>query len=453
MKVKLLLKKTAIAAMLLPLACQAWAETKPANDMTAPLHLMKADYPTPYGNPSVDDVSKVLDRVFTYLDAATPTQAINAKTKKEITNFNQIDDDTVFAPGDFRLTSYEWGVTYAGMLAAGGATGDKRYKDYVNKRLTLLANLAPATLARMKSNPQSKSPVRGMLEPHALDDIGAVCAAIVKAKREGLQADVKPLLDSCVTFIRTKEHRLSDGTLARVRPQVDTLWLDDLFMAVPALAQLGKLTGDASYYDDAVKQVEQFSKRMFNERKGIYMHGWVQGMDVHPEFHWARANGWAVMTMVELLDVLPKDHPGYPMVLKQLRAHVKGLASYQDGTGLWHQLLDRNDTYLETSATAIYAYSMARAINKGYIDKMAYAPAVMLAWNAAATKVNAKGQVEGVCVGTGMGFDPAFYAYRPVNVYAAHGYGPVLLAGAEIITMLKTNKFEINDSSLQLLVK
>ena len=453
MKVKLLLKKTAIAAMLLPLACQAWAETKPANDMTAPLHLMKADYPTPYGNPSVDDVSKVLDRVFTYLDAATPTQAINAKTKKEITNFSQIDDDTVFAPGDFRLTSYEWGVTYAGMLAAGGATGDKRYKDYVNKRLTLLANLAPATLARMKSNPQSKSPVRGMLEPHALDDIGAVCAAIVKAKREGLQADVKPLLDSCVTFIRTKEHRLSDGTLARVRPQVDTLWLDDLFMAVPALAQLGKLTGDASYYDDAVKQVEQFSKRMFNERKGIYMHGWVQGMDVHPEFHWARANGWAVMTMVELLDVLPKDHPGYPMVLKQLRAHVKGLASYQDGTGLWHQLLDRNDTYLETSATAIYAYSMARAINKGYIDKMAYAPAVMLAWNAVATKVNAKGQVEGVCVGTGMGFDPAFYAYRPVNVYAAHGYGPVLLAGAEIITMLKTNKFEINDSSLQLLVK
>lgn len=453
MKVKLLLKKTAIAAMLLPLACQAWAETKPANDMTAPLHLMKADYPTPYGNPSVDDVAKVLDRVFTYLDAATPTQAINAKTKKEITNFSQIDDDTVFAPGDFRLTSYEWGVTYAGMLAAGGATGDKRYKDYVNKRLTLLANLAPATLARMKSNPQSKSPVRGMLEPHALDDIGAVCAAIVKAKHEGLQADVKPLLDSCVTFIRTKEHRLSDGTLARVRPQVDTLWLDDLFMAVPALAQLGKLTGDASYFDDAVKQVEQFSKRMFNERKGIYMHGWVQGMDVHPEFHWARANGWAVMTMVELLDVLPKDHPGYPMVLKQLRAHVKGLASYQDGTGLWHQLLDRNDTYLETSATAIYAYSMARAINKGYIDKMAYAPAVMLAWNAVATKVNAKGQVEGVCVGTGMGFDPAFYAYRPVNVYAAHGYGPVLLAGAEIITMLKTNKFEINDSSLQLLLK
>jgi hypothetical protein len=67
-----------------------------------------------------------------------------------------------------------------------------------------------------------------------------------------------------------------------------------------------------------------------------------------------------------------------------------------------------------------------------------------------ATKVNSKGQVEGTCVGTGMAFDPAFYYYRPVNVFAAHGYGPVLLAGSEIINLLKNNSFEINDSSLQL---
>ena len=74
----------------------------------------------------------------------------------------------------------------------------------------------------------------------------------------------------------------------------------------------------------------------------------------------------------------------------------------------------------------------------------------LLAWNAVATKVNAKGQVEGTCVGTGMAFDPAFYYYRPVNVFAAHGYGPVLLAGAEIINLLKTHSFEMNDGSVQL---
>jgi rhamnogalacturonyl hydrolase YesR len=226
-----------------------------------------------------------------------------------------------------------------------------------------------------------------------------------------------------------------------------------MFMSVPALAQMGKYTGNVKYFDDAVKQVNQFSGRMFNKEKGIYMHGWVQSMTDHPQFHWARANGWAVMTMVELLEVLPKDHPGYAGVLAQLQAHIKGLAKYQDGTGFWHQLLDRNDSYLETSATAIYTYSIARAINRGYVDKMTYAPMTLLAWNAVASKVNDKGQVEGTCVGTGMGFDPAFYYYRPINVFAAHGYGPVLLAGAEVILLLKDSQFEINDSSIQLKIQ
>ena len=74
---------------------------------------------------------------------------------------------------------------------------------------------------------------------------------------------------------------------------------------------------------------------------------------------------------------------------------------------------------------------------------------VILAWNAVTSKVNEKGQVEGTCVGTGMGFEPAFYCYRPVNVYAAHGYGPVLLAGAEMIRLIENHSIDINDSALQ----
>jgi rhamnogalacturonyl hydrolase YesR len=122
----------------------------------------------------------------------------------------------------------------------------------------------------------------------------------------------------------------------------------------------------------------------------------------------------------------------------------------QDGTGFWHQLLDRNDSYLETSATAIYAYCIARAVNKGWLDAKAYGPMALLAWNAVSTKINANGQVEGTCVGTGMGFDPAFYYYRPVNVFAAHSYGPVLLAGAEMYRLLQQHPFEINDSAVQM---
>jgi unsaturated rhamnogalacturonyl hydrolase len=443
----LIARAALLLASVLPLGAQA---AGPANDVTTPLHLMKPDYPTPYGAPTVQDVTKVIGRVYDYLERVTPAKVVDRKTGAEITDLSKVNADTILAPGDFRLTSYEWGVTYAGMLAAGEATGDARYTNYTFDRVKLLADLAPRYQAQLKADPQAASPIHGLLEPHALDDIGAVCAAMIKAKRAGSKANLAPILDTCRNFVSVREFRLADGTLARNRPQPNTLWLDDMFMSIPALAQMGKLTGERKYYDDAVKQVRQFAQRMFNKDKGIYMHGWVQGMDVHPEFHWARANGWAVMAMVELLDVLPADHPGRKAVIEQLRAHVKGIASYQDGTGFWHQLLDRNDTYLETSATAIYSYAIARAVNHGYIDKAAYAPVAMLAWNAVATKVNAKGQVEGTCVGTGMGFDPAFYYYRPVNVFAAHGYGPVLLAGSEIITMLKNHPFEINDSSLQL---
>jgi len=62
---------------------------------------------------------------------------------------------------------------------------------------------------------------------------------------------------------------------------------------------------------------------------------------------------------------------------------------------------------------------------------------VSLGWNAVAREVNAQGQVENTCVGTGMGWDPMFYYFRPVSVFAAHGYGTVLLAGAEMIALRK----------------
>ncbi|MHA6247396.1 glycoside hydrolase family 88/105 protein [Pontibacter sp. CAU 1760] len=430
----------------------AQAQVTPAkvSDTTTPLHAMQPDYPTPYGQATAKDVTQVLQRVHAYLDAATPARLLDKETKKPVTDLKKLRNSIVMEQGDFRLTSYEWGVTYAGMLLAGEATGDARFTNYTAQRLGFLAELAPYYRKELNKNPDLETPLRQVLQPRALDDAGAMAAAMIKASRAGVtKANLRPLIDNYIDYIMHKEFRLPDGTLARNRPLPNTIWLDDMFMSVPALAQMGKLTGEQQYYDEAVKQVVQISERMFNKEKGLYMHGWVQGMEPHPQFHWARANGWAVMTLVELLDVLPENHVGYPKVLAQLRAHVAGLAAYQSGEGFWHQLLDRNNSYLETSATAIYAYSIARAINRGWIDRQAYGPMVLLAWNAVATKVNAKGQVEGTCVGTGMAFDPAFYFYRPISVYAAHGYGPVLLAGAEIIHLLKNSKYEMNDSSVQ----
>jgi unsaturated rhamnogalacturonyl hydrolase len=61
---------------------------------------------------------------------------------------------------------------------------------------------------------------------------------------------------------------------------------------------------------------------------------------------------------------------------------------------------------------------------------------VAFGWNAAASKVNAAGQVEGICVSTGMAFDPAFYYHRPVSKFAAHGYGPLIYAASEVFSLL-----------------
>lgn len=428
-----------------------YAQQKPGNDVTTPLHALKVEYPVPYEPMTREGIKAVLDKVFTYLDAVTPAQMINKQTKAPITDINSIDTNTILKQGDFRLNSYEWGVTYAGMLLAAETTGDKKYNTYVQQRFAFLSEWVPAVKKQVakgiyKSN---NYPFRQTIEPKALDDAGAICAAMIKAQRAGVNNNLRPIIDNYIDFVANKEYRLKDGTLARMRPQANTLWLDDLYMGVPALAQMGKLTGDRKYFDDAVKQIQLFAQRMFNKEKGVYMHGWVESMETHPEFRWARANGWALMAKVELLDVLPEDHPGRPFVLEQLKAHAKGLAALQSGSGFWHQLLDREDSYLETSATAIYAYCIAHACNKGWLDPVAYAPMAMLAWNAVSTKVNAQGQVEGTCVGTGMAFDPAFYYHRPVNVYAAHGYGPVLLAGAEMYRLVEKNPFKINDSSLQ----
>ena len=171
------------------------------------------------------------------------------------------------------MTSYEWGVVYSGMLLAAETTGDPAFKDYVARRLALVATLAD----HYRAHPVPNGPLRSVLEPRALDDAGSLCAAMIKASRAGVAADLRPMIDNFIGFISTKEFRLADGTLARNRPQPSTLWLDDLYMGVPALAQMGKLTGERRYTDDAVKQVLQFSPRMFNREQGLFMHGWVQG--------------------------------------------------------------------------------------------------------------------------------------------------------------------------------
>ena len=107
-------------------------------DATTPLHLLKPDYPIPYGIPKPDEVTAVLNRVHGYLNSVTPPAFQNEKTGEIFTDASKIDPNTILQRGDFRIVSYEWGVTYSGMLLALENTGDARFKDYVSTRMKFI---------------------------------------------------------------------------------------------------------------------------------------------------------------------------------------------------------------------------------------------------------------------------------------------------------------------------
>ncbi len=442
---------TAITFVCLLISCSnpSFENSGKRNQPAVMLHELPPAYVSPYGIPSIDDIKLILERIRIYLSSTTYMAIVDSETGAEITDFSRPDSNAVLKRGDFPIISYEWGVTYGAMLSAAETTGDTMYIVYVKERLNYISSIERKYRLIEKDYPGVRSPIESVMHPRSLDDAGSMCAAMIKATRAGICTELRPMIENYIDFISNDEFRLNDGTFARRGPHPHTLWLDDLYMSVPALAQMGKLTGDSRYYDDAVRQIIQFTGRMFIPEKGLYMHGWAEEMETHPEFCWARANGWALLAMTELLDVLPADYKDRDRVIRILQNHIKGLAAYQSGSGFWHQLIDRNDSYLETSATAIYTYCIAHAINRGYIDVKSYGAIALLGWNALTTRINEQGQVEGTCVGTGMGFDPAFYYFRPQSALAAHGYGPAILAGSEIIKLLGAAKYAVEGGSVK----
>jgi rhamnogalacturonyl hydrolase YesR len=404
--------------------------------------------------PTITSIRVVLNRVHGYVLTAAPLRPVDATTGAAV-SLDNMPQNVALGPTTLRVDSYEWAVTYAGMFqATDNITGDLRFRSYARANINgltrmaahMLANYPDASADNFPPDLASTYSLRRVLFPRIPDEAGAHCSAWIKASRVPNMTNLRPLIDTYANWMSTQQYRLSDGTLARNTPMPNTIWLDDLYMGVPCFAQMALLTGDGRYFDDAAKQVIQFYSRMFVAQKGLYMHGWVQEMSPHPAFHWGRANGWAIMATAELLDVLPRDHPQRTQLLSIFRAHAAGIRRVQAPSGLWHQLLDRPDSYEETSASAMFVFALTRAINRGWISRETWAPIVLRAWNGLKTKVNSTGQVEGTCIGTGLGWDDTFYLNRPTDVNAAHGYGPIFLAGSEVIRLLKEHP-EVGTSS------
>lgn len=145
-----------------------------------------------------------------------------------------------------------------------------------------------------------------------------------------------------------------------------------------------------------------------------------------------------MMAQVELLDYLPMDYPNRKKLLKILYQQILGISRYQDISGMWHQLIDKNDSYLETSSTAMFTYSIAKAVNNGWIDKR-YISIAIEGWEGLKKNINEDGLVKNICQGTGIENDLLYYYKRPTPLNDIHGLGAILLAGNEIIKFKRDN--------------
>jgi rhamnogalacturonyl hydrolase YesR len=424
---------------------------------TSPAVNSKKSVPA-YRAPTVAEITEVLQRVHGRLNEV-PVRIVVRKTRKEVTDFSEPMAGLATDPGPegkFGQFHYGMGVIHSGMLNAFDVTGDKRFADYSVRSFQFFADHLGEFEAWQSSSAETgrnslsttqpvriNNPFRVLLKPGSLDDCGAMATAMIKARAIGLGPDLKSVIDRAVDYVHARQFRLPDGTLARKSPIADSVWADDMYMGVCILAQAGKMTGDSMYFDEAAKQVLQIASRLYVPEKKLMTHGWnSDNPDFHPKYYWGRANGWCMMAMAELLSVLPEDHASRPAILNTFRRLAEGIASVQAGNGLWHQMLDRTDSYTETSASAMFTFALARGVDRGWLDGSSYGPVAQAGWNGLVSRIDENGRIVGTCVGTNYANDYIYYYSRP-SADDIHGYGPVLLAGSEMIRLQRTPKFRI----------
>jgi rhamnogalacturonyl hydrolase YesR len=328
------------------------------------------------------------------------------------------------------------GILNIAMARLGDRLADTGYTAFPGKNIAFAFDNWQYFAERHTSERKWEYPFGQYFMMEELDDCGAMGGATIEVFRTDRQERYRAYIDSAAFHILTKQGRLDDGTLVRSFPRLWTVWADDLYMSVVFLSRMGELTGARKYFDDAAMQVVNFQRHLFDEAKGLMHHCWYSDVQRSGVAFWGRANGWALLAQVDLLDRIAENHPMRDSLLSLLLRHIRGVVRYQSSQGLWHQLLDREDSYLETSCSAMFTYAIARAVNRRYIGAE-YAGYARRGWEGVRSRIRADGQIEGICAGTGVAEDLAHYYARPTPLNDPHGIGAVILAGAEMLSMTR----------------
>jgi len=215
------------------------------------------------------------------------------------------------------------------------------------------------------------------------------------------------------------------------------MWTDDMYMCLSFLSRLASITGENRYLDEMIRQIIGFYDRMFMEDQNLYSHIYFPQEGIQNRVPWARGNGWVLLAISEALLVIPDDYSGRETVLRIFRRFAAGVLEYRDKTeGIWHQVLNNPESYIETSGSAMFITALARGIRKGWIEEGCKKD-IIEAWNALVEKcVDEEGNVYGVCMGSGCSKEEKYYMQLGTIINDDHGMGIVLGAGVEVMNLL-----------------
>ena len=371
--------------------------------------------------------------------------------KQPVTQFVGVNDNKTYnstqeiPPGTdvkFKSPLSEWhysnGVLDMAMITLGKYLNEPTYVNYAKNHVAFgFENYSYFKNTFRNDRKHWHWPFGQLWNMKELDDCGAMGAAVIEVYQLDERNEYREYIDKAANHIMNVQDRLKDGTLCRKFPKEMTVWADDAYMATSFLTQMGKMTSDKKYFVEAARQLINIDKYLWCPEKQLYYHCYYTGLKRNGVAFWGRANGWIMVSLADLIEVLPVNHPKRAKLIALLEKQIVGASRYQNANGMWNQLLDKSDSYDESSVTAMFVYAIAKAVNNKWIDPT-YASVAKTGWNVLKNKeITSDGRFTNVCVGTGITDDIPFYYNRPVGDNEKHGLGLIIDTAVEMMKMSK----------------
>lgn len=220
---------------------------------------------------------------------------------------------------------------------------------------------------------------------------------------------------------RQWENPQPDGLSAETR-----YWIDDMYMLTILQLEAYRATHDRKYLDRDAKEMVSYLDRL-QKPNGLFYHA----EDV--PYFWGRGDGWVAAGMAEMLRDLPPDHPQRARILQGYRTMMAALLKYQGQDGMWRQLIDKPESWPESSSSAMFTFALITGVKQGWLDAPTYGPAARRGWLAVAGYIDQNNDITSVCEGTGKKNDLEYYLLRKRRTGDFHGQAPVLWAVSALL--------------------